>query len=278
MTAPPAALRETPLSPRLVLLTLGGDTLPTSWGANCLALAGTRATLLVDPLVAPAHARLVEDAVRRRGFPPVRHVALTHHHTDHALGAGHFARAGAEVVCHARCADLMRAQHAALVAERRGAPELAGLFADADPYAPGTTYEDRHVLDLGGGVRAELVHLGHGHTPGDSVVLLRGEDVVAVGDLVFDGYHFNYEEADLAALPRRLEAIAALPASVVVPGHGRPRGRALLDDQASYHAEIARLCRGAADDEAAREAILRRFPGHALAMAVESAIAAHRSI
>src|SRR5512143_1223941 len=101
MPSPTADRRlvETPLSPRLLLLTLGGDTPLTSWGANCLALAGADATLLVDPLIAPAHARLVEEAVRRRGLPPVRHVVLTHHHTDHALGAGHFARRGVEVVC-----------------------------------------------------------------------------------------------------------------------------------------------------------------------------------
>ncbi|HZY01873.1 MAG TPA: hypothetical protein VFF02_00125, partial [Anaeromyxobacteraceae bacterium] len=65
------ALLETALSARLLVLTLGGDTPLTSYGANCLALAGSAGTLLVDPLIAPAHARLVAEAVARHGFPPV---------------------------------------------------------------------------------------------------------------------------------------------------------------------------------------------------------------
>src|SRR5512147_1353363 len=119
------ALQETALSPRLLVLTLGGDTPLTSYGANCLALAGGTGTLLVDPLIAPAHARLVAEVVARRGFPPVTQVAVTHHHTDHALGAGWFAARGARVVAHRRCAAAMAAQHPSLVAARRRAPELA---------------------------------------------------------------------------------------------------------------------------------------------------------
>lgn len=273
-TAGPS-LRETTLSPRLLALTLGGDTPLTSYGANCLALAGSRGTLLVDPLIAPAHARLVEEAVGRRGFPPVAAVALTHHHTDHALGAAHFAARGVPVVCHARCAAAMAAQHHGIVAARRRDPSLGPLFAEAEPHVPVRTFEDRHEVDLGD-VRAELRHLGPGHTPGDAVVVFSSEGVAACGDLVFDGWHFNYEEAELAALPERLRELGALPVERFVPGHGATGGRELLERQARYHEEVGSLVRGASSAGAAREAVLARFPGHRLAFAVESAVDAHR--
>lgn len=273
----PAPLRETLLSPRLLLLTLGGDALATSWGTNCVALAGRDATLVVDPLVAPAHARLVEAALARRGFPPVRHVALTHHHTDHALGASHFAARGAEVVCHARCAEAMAAQHGALVAARRRDPAIAALFADAEPHVPSATFRTARAIDLGGGIGAELLHLGPGHTPGDAVVVLESEGWAAVGDLVFHGYHFNYEEADLGALEARLEQLGALAAGRFVPGHGAPGEREVLEQQFGYHREVARLVRAAPTAADARAAVLARFPDHALAMAVDSAILAHRA-
>jgi cyclase len=269
-------LHETLLTPRLLLLGLGGDTMLTSWGTNCLALAGRDATLVVDPLIAPAHARLVEAAVARRGFPPVRHVALTHHHTDHALGAGHFAARGATVVCHARCAEAMAAQHAGMIAARRRDPALASLFADAEPYAPAGTFGTAVTIDLGD-VAAVVTHLGPGHTPGDAVVVLESEGFAAVGDLVFNGYHFNYEEADLGALEWRLEQLASLAVARFVPGHGAPGGREILEAQARYHAEVARLVRAAPDAPAAGAAILGRFPGHVLGMAVESAVVAHRA-
>jgi cyclase len=256
-------------------MTLGGDAMLTSWGANCLALAGRDGTLVVDPLIAPAHARLVEAALARRGFPPVRHVALTHHHTDHALGAGYFAARGATVICHARCAAAMAAQHPGMLASRRRDPALAPLFADAEPYAPGDTFDSGREVDLGD-VGASIRHLGHGHTPGDAVVVFASEEVAATGDLVFHGYHFNYEEADRAALPARLDALSALPVSRFVPGHGAPGGREILEEQARYHAEVARLVGAAATAEEARAAVLSRFPGLALEMAVESAVVAHR--
>ncbi len=275
MAPPIPALREISLSPRLLLLTLGGDTPATSYGTNCLALAGPDATLLVDPLIAPAHARLVEEALRRRGLPPVRHVVLTHHHTDHALGAGWFAARGAAVVAHRRCARGMAEQHTGLVAARRKVPALAALFADAEPYAPTALFDEAHLVDLGRGVRAEVRHLGHGHTAGDAVVIFPSEDAAAVGDLVFAGYHTNYEEADLAALPRRLEALGALGVSRLVPGHGAPGGPEIAERQSAYHREVARLVAAAAGAAEARAAILARFPGLLLEEAVESAILAY---
>ncbi len=272
MNAP--ALHETLLTPRLLLLTLGGETILTSWGTNCLALAGRDATLVVDPLIAPAHARLVEAALARRGFPPVRHVALTHHHTDHALGAGHLATRGARVLCHVRCAEAMAAQHAGIVAARRHDPALAALFADAEPHAPAETFRTSATIDLGG-VEAVVTHLGPGHTPGDAIVILESEGVAATGDLVFHGYHFNYEEADLGALQWRLEQLADLAVARFVPGHGAVGGRELLEAQRRYHREVAELVREAPDADAGRAAVRARFPGHALEEAIESAVLAH---
>lgn len=264
-------LQETALSARLLVLTLGGDTPFTSFGANCLALAGEERTLLVDPLIAPAHARLVAEAVARRGFPPVTHVALTHHHTDHALGAGWFAARRAAVVAHRRCAVAMAAQHASMVAARRRIPELAALFSDAQPHLPAVLFEERHFLDLGGAT-AEVRHLGPGHTPGDAVVIFPSEDTVACGDLVFRGYHYNYEEADLEGLPRAWHALGDLPVSRFVPGHGPPGGREIVLEQSRRHAEAIRIVAAAATPEEARAALRARWPGHLLEMAVETAV------
>ncbi len=273
MGGPSSQLRETALSPRLVVLTLGGDRMLTSWGTNCVALAAAAGTLVVDPMIAPAQARLVQEALRRRGFPEVRYVVLTHHHTDHALGAGWFAAQGATVVAHVRCAEEMAAQHPALIAARRRVPELAALFADAAPHAPAVRFQDRHALDLGD-AQVEVRHLGPGHTPGDAVVLFPSQGAVACGDLVFSGYHFNYEEADAAQLPRRLEELAALPAARFIPGHGPPGGREVLEAQALYHAEVARIVRSGASPAAARAAIEARFPGQLLPEAIPTAVAA----
>lgn len=266
------AVRETMLSPRLSVLTLGGAGVDTSWGVNCVARASPSGTLLVDPMIAPAHARLVEDALLRRGFPAVRYVVVTHHHTDHALGAAWFAARGATVVAHRRCAEEMAAQHPAVVAARRRARGTAELFADAEVRAPQVRFEERHVIDVGDG-EVEVTHLGPGHTEGDAVVSFPEDGVVVCGDLVFARYHFNYEEADVEALPRRLEELLALPASWFIPGHGAPGGRELVEAQAAYHAEVERIVRASAP-AAARRLIEARFPAYALPEVIPTAVRA----
>jgi cyclase len=265
-------LHETALSPRLLVATLGGDGVSSSYGANCVAAAGARGTLLVDPLIAPSHARLVAEALARRAYPPVTHVVLTHHHTDHALGASWFAARGAEVVAQRRCAEAMAALHPALVAARRADPALAALFADAEPRAPSAVFDERWRADLGD-LPVEVRRAGPAHTPGDALVLLPSERAVACGDLVSAGYHFNYEDAELGALAGALAALAALPADRFVPGHGPAGGRELVEAQARYHDEVARIVAASAAAGEARAAIRARFPGFLLEAAIETAVA-----
>ena len=54
-------LIETHVAPGVWMGTLGGDTAATSYGANAVAIAGADGTLLVDPLISAAQARLVTD-------------------------------------------------------------------------------------------------------------------------------------------------------------------------------------------------------------------------
>jgi cyclase len=267
-------LRETLLTPRVLVLTLGGDTLGTSYGANCTVVAGREGTLLVDPLVCPAHARLVADAVGRAGFPPVTQVVLTHHHTDHALGAAWFAARGARVAAHRACAEGMAAGHPELIAARRKDPAVAALFADAEAFQPALTFERSHEVDLGG-LRVVAMAVGPAHTKGDVAVHVPDEALLVTGDLVSAGYHFNYEDADAARLAPALVVLSTLGAVRVVPGHGSPGGPELIAAQARYHEEAARLVQGAppgAEADASVAAALRaRFPGYLLEVAAWTA-------
>jgi cyclase len=258
-----AELRETELRDNVWVWTLGGERIESSYGANCTAVAGREAVLLVDPLIAPAHARLVEAALRTKTRLPVRFVVLTHHHTDHALGAGWFAGKETTVVAHRACQEAMAAEHPTLIEARRRVPALAELFADARPCRPSLDFQDEVLtFDLGDCV-ARVFHPGPGHTAGDTVVHFDGESVAVCGDLVSAGYHVNYEDAALAKLEKGLEVLRDLGARSYVPGHGVPGGTELLDDQLRYHRAVAEVAR--IDDPAeAREELRSRFPGHLL--------------
>jgi cyclase len=269
------ALRETRVRGNVTVFTLGGEDVASSFGANCTAVEGRDATLVVDPLIAPAHARLVEAALASRGAPPVRFVVLTHHHTDHALGSSWFAGRGATVIAHEACPEGMAKEHPGLIAARRRDPALAGLFADAESVPPAVLFSDRVTIDLGG-VEVRVIHPGHGHTRGDAIAHLPGESIAVCGDLVSNGYHVNFEDASPEGFPRGLESLLALDAGSYVPGHGAPGGREIVEEQKRYLDRVSACVGGGlASGRGEREIVdeLRRnFPGYLLEMVLPETV------
>lgn len=268
-------LTETEAADRVVVWTAGGDTIHTSYGTNCVGVLGSEGVLVVDPLIAPPLAREVEAMLRRRTSVPVRFVALTHHHTDHTWGTSVFAAHGAAVVAHRACRERMAEEHPALLDSRRRQSELADLFADAALVLPTVTYDAALVLYLGD-IEVEAWHPGWGHTPGDAFLFLPEQRVAVCGDLVFAGYHFNYEDASIAGVRQGLKALAALDADVFIPGHGPAGGPEVLAAQAAYHDTVERIVAagmeaGKADDAVAAD-IRAAFPDYQLGIAVPYAV------
>ncbi|HVE65343.1 MAG TPA: MBL fold metallo-hydrolase [Thermoanaerobaculia bacterium] len=269
-------LTETRLGDQVRVWSLGGERLETSYGANCTAVAGGDAVLLVDPLIAPTHARLVESAVRAWTDRPVRFVLLTHHHTDHALGAAWFACLGATVVAHRAGAAAMEREHAGLIESRRKIPALAELFGDAEPHVPSLLLDENEwSVDLGGTtVRAR--HPGPGHTPGDLVVSIDDAAVTVCGDLVSVGYHVNYEDAALDRLAAGLDELRARDTPTYVPGHGAVGGPEILETQRGYHLAV-RDAAAEKDVEQGIAELRRRYPGYRLEELLPQSIAFWRN-
>jgi cyclase len=268
-------LIETSVRDNVTVFTLGGEEVASSYGANCTAILGSGATLLVDPLIAPAHARLVEEALVARSAPPVRYVVLTHHHTDHALGSSWFARRGAAVIAHDQCRAGMEKHHAALIAERRRDPALAALFSDAESVPPAVLFSDGLTVDLGG-VEARVIHTGHGHTRGDAIVHLPVESLAVCGDLVSNGYHVNLEDASMDGFARGLVRLLALGAQTYVPGHGAPGSAEIVEAQERYFALVSAIVvEGAAAHGREREIageLRKRFPGFLLELVLPETV------
>ncbi|HEY3246890.1 MAG TPA: MBL fold metallo-hydrolase [bacterium] len=270
-----AALHETRISDRIFAWTLGGDEIATSYGTNCIGIIGTDAAVLVDPLIAPAHARLVERALREKTSVPVRFVVLTHHHSDHAMGAAYFAAQGAVLISHRMCRERMAAEHPDLIETRRNMPEVRELFADATSSLPEVTFDEGLVLYLDD-QEIEVWHPAWAHTPGDAFVYLPEARVAVCGDLVFQGYHYNFEDALPDGVREGLRALRALDADAFIPGHGAVGGPELLDQQAQYLDRVAAIVAGAGSEGTADAAVIEQiaaaFPEHRLAIVIPSAV------
>lgn len=190
-------------------------------------VVGTESALLVDAGSTPEQGRLLAAAAGRVTSVPVTTVVLTHAHVDHAYG---IVGVGADTV----------------LAHEAARDEL-GADPDA-PALPDRTVAVAAAVDLGGGVRVEIVHLGRGHTAGDLVVVVPSDDAVFAGDLVEsagppqlgpDSYAHDW--------PATLDGLIGLTTdrSVVVPGHGPVMTRQDVFEQrgrlAAVSGEISRL-------------------------------------
>ena len=268
-------LAENRLSEAVSVFTHGGETLATSYGANAVAFFGEGAIVLVDPFVSPVQAAGLDALFHARTTARVTHVVLTHHHTDHALGAGYFAAKGAEVVAHQNAAARMAKEHAGLIAERRRNPEVAHLFESAAPYVPSRIVSDACLLEAGG-LRLDVFHPGHAHTPGDLCVYAPDFGVLVAGDVVSTGYHPNLEDADVAGMRAALESLRLLPFRTLVPGHGPAGGREGVEDQLQYLDTAESAVRRALEsgtEADARAALTRAFPLFRLGVVLPALVA-----
>lgn len=266
------ALAETRLSDLVSVFTHGGETLAESYGSNATVFFGKGAVVVVDPFVAPRQAAVLGARIAQRTPDPVTHVVLTHHHTDHALGASWFAALGADVIAHEAAGRRMALDHPPLIAQRRRDPALGGLFDGVEPYAPSRLVTEGLAFETGG-VRFDVFHPGHAHTPGDLCVYVPSLGVLVAGDLVSTGYHPNLEDADVTGWRAALVRVRGLPFWTLVPGHGPEGGREAVEDQIAYLDAAERIVKEAVEFGFDPVAALRAaFPERLLAVVLPDTV------
>ena len=268
------ALTETRISDVVSVFTHGGETLAESYGSNATVFFGKGAVVAVDPFVAPRQAAALGARIAARTVDPVTHVVLTHHHTDHALGASFFAALGADVIAHEAAARRIALEHSGLVAERRRDPALEGLFDGVEPCAP-TRLVAAGLAFEAGGIRFDVFHPGHAHSPGDLCVYVPALGVLVAGDLVSTGYHPNFEDADAAGWHDALVRLRGTPFWTLVPGHGPAGGREAVEEQIAYLDAARRIVAEAVDFGVDPVAALRAaYPDRLLAAVLPDAVKA----
>lgn len=194
-------------------------------GGNVLVWSGSDGIVLVDTGLASRSTELLE-TVARIAPGELRFVINTHPHVDHTGGNEAMASRGGVIVGH----DRLR--------ERAGldAPVDAGVGEDGHaptPVAlPVVTTADRVSLHVNGD-RLDVVHVADAHTSADLVVRWTDSNVVALGDVFWNG---QYPYIDVAAGGSLVGLVAAVEGALarvnaqttIVPGHGAAANRAQL--------------------------------------------------
>jgi glyoxylase-like metal-dependent hydrolase (beta-lactamase superfamily II) len=185
---------------------------------NIAASIGEDGIVIVDDQYAPL-ADKIRAALKSVADKPVRFVINTHWHGDHTGGNLPFS-AGSTIIAQ----DNVRKR-----LEQGGAAGNGGSIHVDQPAAPKEalpiiTFEHDVTVHLNGeDIRA--LHLPHGHTDGDSVILFPKSGVVHMGD-DFVTYGFPFIDLESGGSAHGMieaieEVLPKLPPDVkVIPGHG----------------------------------------------------------
>lgn len=157
--------------------------------------------ILVDDKY-PENLSDVMAALRGTTAMPVRYLLNTHHHGDHVSGNANLAALGIDIIGHRNIRD--------------------NFLRLKQPGPPNIVFEDKAAVFLGG-VEVRMLHLGRGHTSGDTVIYFPDLRAVHMGDLVIDGMPVIDYSGGGSAIEfiKTIDNLLALDFDIAIPGHGK---------------------------------------------------------
>jgi glyoxylase-like metal-dependent hydrolase (beta-lactamase superfamily II) len=189
---------------------------------NSGVVIGDDSVLIIDTTATPAMAQDLIAKIRTVTDKPIKHVVLSHYHAVRVLGASAYFKEGAQQVIASRGTY-------ELIAERGEADmkseieRFPRLFAGVES-VPGLTWPtlvfEREITLYLGKLEVKIMHLGEGHTKGDTVVWIPSQKVLFSGDLVEYDAACYCGDAQLEEWPATLEALRSLGADKLIPGRG----------------------------------------------------------
>lgn len=232
---------------------------------NVGLVVGDEQILMIDSGTHPNQGRELAKSVFELANRRIDYLVLTHWHWDHCFGAPGI---GAEtVIAHENFTN--HSNDAELLA----AATKADINLD-QLVIPNNKISLAKAADLGG-VRVEILHFGPAHTDSDLMVVVNGENVIFVGDLLEEGADPQFgEDSKIAVWPSVLDGAlgTANENTIFVPGHGKPVDRIFAFRQRAelgmLYGESERLARNGTSWQDAIEATEWPFSAETLTVAL----------
>lgn len=209
--------------------------------ANIGFIVGNDAVAVIDTGGSYAVGMALKEALRAITPLPVRYVINTHVHPDHVFGNAAFIDGGApqqrpQLIAHARLPQALAARREGYL--RNLHKQLGDAAKGSALIGPDRTVPDRLTLDLGGRT-LELRAWPIAHTDNDLTVFDSRTGTLWTGDLLFIE-RTPALDGDIHGWLAATEKLQAMPAALVIPGHG-PLTRAKHPALARQHDYLAAL-------------------------------------
>jgi glyoxylase-like metal-dependent hydrolase (beta-lactamase superfamily II) len=228
----------------------------SSTSFNSGVIATNEGVVVLDALSSPAIAQKEREAIASIIKQPVRFLVSSTFHNNYTWGNVAYRdviKIGQEDYRSDLIAQMQR--------DRTPADEQMARL-------PQVTFPDRLTLHLGG-KEIQILHLGKGHTRGDSIIFVPQDRIAYLSELYFSDQFLYINDGYGVSWLKTLDAVEALPADIFVPGHGpipddpkeTRRGlhrfrQMLVDLRDAVQNAIAR---GATEDQAAASITLPQY-------------------
>jgi glyoxylase-like metal-dependent hydrolase (beta-lactamase superfamily II) len=186
----------------------------------------------------PSGARLTMEAAKKVSDKPVKYVFDTHHHGDHAYGNAVWTQAGATTLAYKGVIEEMkRYEPKRWQAAAKERQDVADMHSDSvEP--PKQTFDKSSFILKDDTREVRFYFFGWAHTRGDGFVYLPKEKVLCSGDAAVNGPYNYLADGNLGNWPKVTAAAAKLGAEHVLPGHGGPGGKEILEGQGRFMTQL----------------------------------------
>ncbi|MEW5977930.1 MAG: MBL fold metallo-hydrolase [Acidobacteriota bacterium] len=176
---------------------------------------------------------------------PVKYVFDTHHHGDHAYGNPVWTKMGATTLAYVGVAEEMkRYEPKRWLDTAKNRKDVAAMqLPSAEP--PKQTFSERKMILEDETRKIEFHFFGWAHTRGDGFVYLPKEQILCTGDAVVNGAYNYMGDGNTANWPSVVDQALKLNVTTVLPGHGIPGGKELLQGQKQFMVELRKAVQGA---------------------------------
>jgi glyoxylase-like metal-dependent hydrolase (beta-lactamase superfamily II) len=176
--------------------------------------------------------------IKKTSQKPVKYVFDTHHHGDHAYGNPVWTKLGATTLATAGVAEEMKRYEPKRWQEAaKTRKDVADLnLPTAEP--PKKTFKESKFVLEDSSRKVEFHFLGWAHTRGDGFVYLPKERVVCTGDAIVNGPYNYMGDGNSASWPKVIEKALRFDADTVLPGHGVPGTKDLMNGQLRFFIEL----------------------------------------
>lgn len=218
-------------------------------GSNHGLVTTSDGLVLIDGPHKPSDTLRLKAEIERRGMP-LRYILNTEPHGDHWASNAYF---DVPVVAHEGVRTRILETDMAAFVQRVGTfgPDEPKLLEGYRPNAPAITFKDELTLHVGNHT-FRMVHMP-GHTAYQAAVIVEDDGVVFTSDNVFCKVHTWLQEADPGLWLKALDALRALRADTLVPGHGPVCDESYLREQGAFIEEWVDYVRRGVDKGLTRD-------------------------